>query len=638
MPCSTRSFWWTDGMPTPSPAPYPWPSSSGATTYPWPGPAAGDLCTDTCQHPGDGDCDDGGPGSIYSLCEYGTDCSDCGPRSSSNSTYQDMPGAAASTTLALRAPAPAATPAPNASRRLAGYRCYDYPGWRDSHGFSCVQYAENHWCTPGGAQGQHQGPASDASAAFVECCACGGGYMAVSPAPSRPPAPAGPPEDGTPAPTGDPPSPAGPPVYGPDAGGQGGLPGWIHLSLPFAIALLVGSAVASVWFRVRPPTYQGRMVAVPNREDDLYSRLWCVYEMFAAKRHGVPVELARTLASAGTCKAEQARCSSADDTSRIRSEIEAGGRGGAGYAEIDRAVRQISRSAHWGVVSLLFSYFARPVVATVACAMILTPINSVRHESEVLQQMYGQLPSGAYPYSHHLNDGADLMAHLFYIAGAWCLITMTTQVLVMYWLVKVPQGKPTTCRIFTFGMSALVAFALTAIAVAFPWLPAQVVFAVVLLVTYPSAFIAVPLLITALIRVSNRCVLLVCQALLCVVGLLLLIAFCMSPTPGLLWHYWDDVRWSGGAGGLYAEAVLWLLALNTLEGGRITLARWKQRWGVQLVPPDRTRRGACCSSATCASIWNVRRPVETVEAEARVQPSAKTVEVQEVDAEVVVRA
>jgi hypothetical protein len=43
------------------------------------GPAE-DLCTDTCTYDDDGDCDDGGPGSDFSLCDYGTDCTDCGPR------------------------------------------------------------------------------------------------------------------------------------------------------------------------------------------------------------------------------------------------------------------------------------------------------------------------------------------------------------------------------------------------------------------------------------------------------------------------------------------------------------------------------------------------------------------------------
>ncbi|HUU85220.1 MAG TPA: C1 family peptidase, partial [Phycisphaerae bacterium] len=41
----------------------------------------GGLCTDDCAYAFDGECDDGGPGSMYSVCEYGTDCTDCGPRS-----------------------------------------------------------------------------------------------------------------------------------------------------------------------------------------------------------------------------------------------------------------------------------------------------------------------------------------------------------------------------------------------------------------------------------------------------------------------------------------------------------------------------------------------------------------------------
>eukprot|EP00966_Prymnesium_polylepis_P175528 4062350-Prymnesium_polylepis.1 len=34
------------------------------------------FCTDTCQYPADGLCDDGGPGSTYGDCAPGTDCSD----------------------------------------------------------------------------------------------------------------------------------------------------------------------------------------------------------------------------------------------------------------------------------------------------------------------------------------------------------------------------------------------------------------------------------------------------------------------------------------------------------------------------------------------------------------------------------
>ena len=38
------------------------------------------LCTNTCRFADDGECDDGGPGADYDLCEYGSDCIDCGPR------------------------------------------------------------------------------------------------------------------------------------------------------------------------------------------------------------------------------------------------------------------------------------------------------------------------------------------------------------------------------------------------------------------------------------------------------------------------------------------------------------------------------------------------------------------------------
>ena len=38
-----------------------------------------ELCTNTCWFASIGSCDDGGPGSEYSFCAYGTDCEDCSP-------------------------------------------------------------------------------------------------------------------------------------------------------------------------------------------------------------------------------------------------------------------------------------------------------------------------------------------------------------------------------------------------------------------------------------------------------------------------------------------------------------------------------------------------------------------------------
>ena len=40
--------------------------------------------TNTCTYSNDGVCDDGGPGSTYSVCDCGTDCDDCGTRSNND--------------------------------------------------------------------------------------------------------------------------------------------------------------------------------------------------------------------------------------------------------------------------------------------------------------------------------------------------------------------------------------------------------------------------------------------------------------------------------------------------------------------------------------------------------------------------
>ena len=44
------------------------------------GGSGGNICTNTCRTSHDNECDDGGPGSLYNICEYGSDCADCGAR------------------------------------------------------------------------------------------------------------------------------------------------------------------------------------------------------------------------------------------------------------------------------------------------------------------------------------------------------------------------------------------------------------------------------------------------------------------------------------------------------------------------------------------------------------------------------
>mmetsp|Transcript_323 Transcript_323/g.903 ORF Transcript_323/g.903 Transcript_323/m.903 type:complete len:941 (-) Transcript_323:190-3012(-) len=42
--------------------------------------SAGSVCENTCFYAFDGDCDDGGQDADYAVCEYGSDCNDCGSR------------------------------------------------------------------------------------------------------------------------------------------------------------------------------------------------------------------------------------------------------------------------------------------------------------------------------------------------------------------------------------------------------------------------------------------------------------------------------------------------------------------------------------------------------------------------------
>lgn len=65
----------------------PWFQNGGASMSGGPAgeptpTSASSGCTNTCQWAGDGECDDGGPGAAYSVCGWGTDCMDCGMRTS----------------------------------------------------------------------------------------------------------------------------------------------------------------------------------------------------------------------------------------------------------------------------------------------------------------------------------------------------------------------------------------------------------------------------------------------------------------------------------------------------------------------------------------------------------------------------
>lgn len=56
-----------------------------------PPPEPREVCLNTCVYAFDGECDDGLRGSVYDLCDPGTDCADCGPRTTgTDSEYEPL--------------------------------------------------------------------------------------------------------------------------------------------------------------------------------------------------------------------------------------------------------------------------------------------------------------------------------------------------------------------------------------------------------------------------------------------------------------------------------------------------------------------------------------------------------------------
>ena len=76
IPCAVLTY--AAGLPSASPNSAA--SAGGASVSSGGAAAGGSLCTNTCNSSNDGECDDGGPNSLYNVCALGTDCADCGAR------------------------------------------------------------------------------------------------------------------------------------------------------------------------------------------------------------------------------------------------------------------------------------------------------------------------------------------------------------------------------------------------------------------------------------------------------------------------------------------------------------------------------------------------------------------------------
>eukprot|EP00928_Gymnodinium_smaydae_P057722 TRINITY_DN4093_c0_g2_i1.p1 TRINITY_DN4093_c0_g2~~TRINITY_DN4093_c0_g2_i1.p1 ORF type:complete len:454 (-),score=9.33 TRINITY_DN4093_c0_g2_i1:107-1267(-) len=143
------------------------------------------------------------------------------------------------------------------------------------------------------------------------------------------------------------------------------------------------------------------MVAVPNLECDIYSRLWCV---FVATTLSVPIYLANNLQVAGTCASKDARCSNAEDTLRIQSEIEDwafyehGVSQQEGFAMVDTVIRRTVRKASVVyIICMVGSYIAYLLmvvsnVGILAAAIKHDPLaSSASFDGSLDTECYGQL-------------------------------------------------------------------------------------------------------------------------------------------------------------------------------------------------------------------------------------------------------
>jgi len=131
----------------------------------------------------------------------------------------------------------------------------------------------------------------------------------------------------------------------------------------------VGSIAALAVRLTTRRLYPGRMVVVPNNNEDVYSRLWCVYEIFVARTLGVAVTVAPTLATAGRGSSRDARCSNLEDDQRIRREIE---RRPGGYRAIDYAVRRTVAGVQRHLVGLWLKYLILQVVPIITALSLMT--------------------------------------------------------------------------------------------------------------------------------------------------------------------------------------------------------------------------------------------------------------------------
>eukprot|EP00928_Gymnodinium_smaydae_P018730 TRINITY_DN17140_c0_g1_i1.p1 TRINITY_DN17140_c0_g1~~TRINITY_DN17140_c0_g1_i1.p1 ORF type:complete len:347 (-),score=22.53 TRINITY_DN17140_c0_g1_i1:567-1607(-) len=181
--------------------------------------------------------------------------------------------------------------------------------------------------------------------------------------------------------------------------------------------------------------YNGYMLVVPNREVDIYSRLWCVYEIFVCKQTGLRVALANTLSSAGKVSSEHATCSSYEDQQRITKEI----RAHATFAEVDMSVFMTTNGAWWMVLLASATVGSAVAVLDLASSRLDAPCNPTWLEHVFFHII--ELRSG-----FHVR---------FY--GFTLFFSKLTSWFSMFYLFAAHQGRPTASTVYLYTLKAVAA-------------------------------------------------------------------------------------------------------------------------------------------------------------------------------------
>jgi len=202
----------------------------------------------------------------------------------------------------------------------------------------------------------------------------------------------------------------------------------LRASLPVTLACLILAVATQLFLQVRP-IYDGRVLAVPNRQGSLFHRLWCIQEVLLAKSNKIPVMLARSLAWAGPCDSESAECTDQIDQDRIRKWIAQDDT--RGYKNVDKTLRFLRFRHQMSVTCILLSWLF---------ALVVIRAGDRRVVSELHRRDVGH---------------DDLNMFTFSVLGIFTGIVVDS--LVMYGVVRLSRGAPRCCFVFLTGLFLLVA-------------------------------------------------------------------------------------------------------------------------------------------------------------------------------------